>query len=199
MTVNLENSVLVVVDMQNGFIHPNSAHIVPTVVDLVSRWHHAGGDTVFSRFINNPGSPYERLLQWQQLRTSPQIDIIDELALYADRATAVVDKPAYTLFTTEGTKAIAAGGWSNVIICGLATESCVCKTAVDAFEHDLVPWVVTDACATHAGSEAHDAGLLVIRRFIGPAQLITTRELNLSHGCLDFTERQMDVVHNITG
>ena len=63
------------------------------------------------------------------------------------------------------------------MICGIATESCVCKTAADAFERNLTPWVVTDACASHAGQEAHDAGLLVTGRFVGHKQLITTAEL----------------------
>ena len=31
--------------------------------------------------------------------------------------------------------------------------------------------VVTDACASHAGSEIHEAGLLLLGRFIGAGQL----------------------------
>ena len=177
--LDLASSVLVVIDMQNGFVREKSAHVVPVVVDLVRRWQEAGGATVFTRFLNYPGSPYERLIHWSQLTTSPQIDLVDELAPFAARATAVVDKPGYTLFTERGSEVITAGGWSDVVICGLATESCVCKTAVDAFERDLTPWVVTDACGSHAGVEAHEAGLLVIRRFIGSGQLVATRELPL--------------------
>lgn len=197
--MDLANSVLVVVDMQQGFIHPNSAHVVPTVVDLVRRWQNAGGATVFTRFINQAGSPFERLVQWTQLSTSPQIDLVEELAPYAARATAVVEKPAYTLFTPAGVAAIAAGSWQHLIFCGLTTESCVLKCAVDAFEHDLTPWVVTDACATHAGPAAHEAGLLVIRRFIGAGQLITAADLQLDNGRLDIRAPKVTITHNITG
>ncbi len=175
--MDLASSVLVVIDMQHGFVREKSAHVVPIVTDLVRRWQEAGGATVFSRFINHPGSPYERLIRWTQLTDSPQIDIVDELAPYAARATAVVDKPAYTLFTPEGEAIIRNGGWRDLLICGLATESCVCKTAVDAFERNLTPWVLTDACGSHAGAEAHNAGLLVTKRFIGASQLITTADL----------------------
>ena len=70
--------------------------------------------------------------------------------------------------------------WSGVArpyICGIDTESCVLKTAVDAFERDLTPWIVEDACASHAGPEPHYAGLLVARRFIGRSQIISAAGL----------------------
>ncbi|MGC4784757.1 isochorismatase family protein [Micromonospora zamorensis] len=63
-------------------------------------------------------------------------------------------------------------GWEEFYFCGVATESCVLKGAVDAFEHGFTPWLIADASASHAGIEAHEAGLLVARRFIGPGQVI---------------------------
>jgi nicotinamidase-related amidase len=163
--------------MQNGFVRENSAHVVPVIADLVQRWQSAGGDTIFTRFFNRTGSPYERLIHWSQMMNPPQTDIVDELAPYASKATAVIDKPGYTLFSPRGAQVIADGGWRDLIICGLATESCVCKTAVDTFERNLIPWVLTDACASHAGNHAHQAGLLVIERFIGAGQLLTTSQV----------------------
>jgi len=38
--------------------------------------------------------------------------------------------------------------------------------------------VLADACASHAGREAHEAGLLCARRFIGGDQLISTGALS---------------------
>lgn len=179
MMVDMSNSVLVVIDMQNGFVKPASAYVVPVVTDLVRRWQDAGGDTVFTRFINKPGSQYERLIKWTSVATAPETTIVEELRPYAERATAIIDKPGYTMFTPEGDALVKAHGWQNLIICGLTTESCVCKTAVDAFERDLTPWVLTDASGTHAGEHVNEAGLLVIRRFIGGGQLVTTADLDL--------------------
>jgi nicotinamidase-related amidase len=195
--LDLAKAVLVVVDMQRGFVHPNSEHVVPRVVDLVRRWHGAGGALVFTRFHNWPGSPYEKFFQWSALMGSPQTDLIPQLEPYLDHA-PVVDKQLYTLFTAEGTKVITDGGWTDVFVCGLTTESCVLKTAVDVFEHHLAPWVVTDACATHAGEEAHEAGLLVLRRFIGRNQLITSADLRLAPGRLEVTAALTETVHHIT-
>ena len=166
-------AVLVVVDVQNGFVREESAYVVPRIVDLVDQWQASGGDTIFTRYINYPGSPFERLIGWSELMTSPQIDIVPELQPYADRATAVIDKKGYGLFADPvGAAIVAERGWSDLYICGIATESCVLATALGAFEADLTPWVIEDASASHAGRVAHDAGILVAQRFIGEGQII---------------------------
>jgi len=164
--------VLVVTDMQNGFVREQSAHIVPVVVDLVRRWQAAGNDTLFTRYLNYPGSPFERFFGWRKLQDAPETDIVPELTPYVERG-IVLDKPIYSPFTVEGEKLFQQHGWTEPYFCGIATESCVLKGAVDAFERGFTPWLITDACASHAGSEAHAAGLLVASRFIGPGQVIT--------------------------
>jgi len=58
-----------------------------------------------------------------------------------------------------------------LVLCGIATDGCVLKTAVDAFERGIEPVVVVDACASHAGNAVHEAGLLLLGRFIGAGQL----------------------------
>lgn len=176
--MKLEEAVLVVIDMQNGFVNERSTPIIPAVVRLVDRWQRVGGATIFTRFVNGPGSPWERLIHWTKLQRSPETDIIDELLPQAARATHVADKENhYTLFNAEGSATVEAGGWRDLVFCGLATESCVLKSAVDAFERGYTPWVVHDASYSHAGEEAHRAGLLVARRFLGRNQIIDADDL----------------------
>ncbi|PRY28028.1 cysteine hydrolase family protein [Pseudosporangium ferrugineum] len=172
-------SVLVVVDVQNGFIRPPSAPVVPVIAGLVKRWQQEGGAVVFTRYLNYPGSPFERMIHWQKLQDSPEIDIVPDLAQLADKS-ITLDKRIYSLFSPEGIRLVREKGWSDLYICGIATESCVLKTAVDAFELNLTPWVLSDASASHAGQEAHDAGMLVIRRFIGEGQIIRVSDVPLS-------------------
>ncbi|MGH3616310.1 MAG: isochorismatase family cysteine hydrolase [Pseudonocardia sp.] len=174
--MDLATTALIVVDVQNGFVRPRSRHVVPAIVSLVRQWQAAGGTTVFTRYLNYENSPYERIIGWKRMRETPETELIPELAPYVGSST-VLDKTIYSTFTSEGVELIERNGWTDLVICGIATESCVCKTAVDAFERNITPWVVTDACASHAGEEAHAAGLLVTGRFIGPNQLITTDEV----------------------
>lgn len=172
--------VLVVIDVQNGFLTEHSRPVVPAIVDLVRRWQTAGGDTIFTRYLNFPGSQYERLMGWTELRDSPAIDLVDELAPHAEKATAIVDKTIYSLFNDEGSVLVKEHGWTDLYICGIDTNSCVLKTAVDAFERGLAPWIVVDASASHSGPDVHDAGLLVARKFIGEAQLVTSASVPLA-------------------
>jgi nicotinamidase-related amidase len=169
--------VLVVVDVQNGFITEHSEPVVPVIVDLVRRWQAAYGDVVFSRYLNYAGSPFERLIGWTKMADSPETDFVPELAPYVSTHTPVVDKHIYTLFTPEGTQLVDEHGWTDLYLCGIDTDSCVLKTAVDAFERDLTPWILKDACASHAGPKAHAAGLFIAGRFIGANQIIQTASL----------------------
>lgn len=179
--MQLATTGLVVVDVQNGFARGPAVDVVPAIVDLVARWQAAGGRTIFTRYLNYEGSPFERIIGWHQMRDAPETDLIDELTPYL-AGQHVIDKKIYSLFTDEAAQIVADQGWTDLLICGLTTESCVCKTAVDAFERDITPWVVTDACGTHAGSAAHDAGLLVISRFIGDGQLVRSQTVLAAAG-----------------
>ncbi|MGI5287993.1 cysteine hydrolase [Nonomuraea polychroma] len=172
------DAVLVVVDVQNGFIRAESAPVVPIIVNLVERWQAVGGDVVFTRYVNYPGSPFERLVRWSECMTSPQIDVVEELLPYAEKAAAVIDKKGYGLFAdAAGAALVAERGWRDIYVCGIATESCVLATALGAFEIDLTPWVIEDASASHAGQHVHDAGILVTKRFIGEGQIIKVADI----------------------
>lgn len=150
---------------------------MPPVVGAFDAWRQMDGEMIFARFHNAPGSPYERLLHWSRLQGPPDTDIASELRPYLQGAAHVIDKPFYTLFTPEGIVAVAKGGWHDLVFCGVATDGCVLKSAVDAFESGYTPWVLTDACASHAGEDVHQAGLNLLGRFIGRDQLLPSAEL----------------------
>ncbi|WP_244177735.1 isochorismatase family cysteine hydrolase [Streptomyces atriruber] len=147
------------------------------IADLIDRWQAAGGPVLFSRYFNHADSPFVRLLDWTALQEAPETDIVPELAAAAARATAVIDKVTYGAFGRAVIDDFRDSGWSEVVLCGIATDSCVLKTAVDAFEADITPWIVTDACASEAGPDVHQAGLTVARRMVGARQLITTQDV----------------------
>lgn len=186
-----DSAVLIVIDTQNGFVSAQSSPVIPVIADLVDRWQGAGGDVVFTRYLNYAGSPYERLIRWSKLKESPEIDIVPELTPYVSKSAAVVDKTIYSFFNEEGEALVRERGWSDLYVCGLDTESCVLKTVVDAFERDLTPRLIKDASASHAGQMAHDAGILVASRFIGADQIITTADIpwsKLTHSESELTE-----------
>jgi nicotinamidase-related amidase len=170
----IKNPVLVVIDMQNGFLGSRSEHIIPSVVHLVEECKERRIPSVFTRFHNREGSPYEKLIGWKRLRSAPETDLTAELVPYAQ---TVIHKEIYSSFVPKFNDLATAHNWNTFILCGVATDSCVMKTAVDAFERQFTPLVVSDACASHAGEEVHRAGLMILSRFIGSDQIVTTDQL----------------------
>jgi nicotinamidase-related amidase len=169
-----ERPVLLVVDVQNGFVNGNSRHIVPGIVRLVQSWP---SDVVFTQFFNRPGSQFERLIDWRLLHGPPETDLVPGLQPYAK---TVVPKTGYSFFDDAGRRLAAKRGWKEVLVCGIDTESCVLKTAVDAFELNYTPLILEDLCASHAGKESHEAGIYVASRFIGKKQIVRTADLPVS-------------------
>jgi nicotinamidase-related amidase len=177
--VTLPNSsVLVVVDAQVGFVSPHSAHVLPVIANLLKWWQDAGRASILTQFVNAPDSPYVRLIGWSALMPGdPGVELDPQIAPYASTATAVIRKGGYTALTDAVFDLVSRHGWQNLYVAGMDTESCVLATVLGAFEAGLTPWLVTDACASHAGPVEHEAGLLVARRYVGASQLITTADV----------------------
>lgn len=158
---------IIVVDVQNGFITPESAHVpgrIKSLLDQVSFEHR-----IFTRFLNCPGSPYEKLLSWTRLRESPEIDIVPTLA---DYPTVIVDKNIYSSVGPELNRIAAEHELTEFYVCGIDTEICVLKTCVDLFESGHRPLLLADCCMSHYGPTLHEAGLAILPRFIGGRQMI---------------------------
>ncbi|AHH18545.1 isochorismatase family protein [Nocardia nova SH22a] len=141
-----------------------------------------GRPVVLSRYLNFPGSPYERLLDWHGLRSSPDIDIVSELGRFCDHPrTVVMDKTGYTALTAEAVECWRDAGVTDLVLCGIATDGCVFKTALDVFEVGFTPWVVTDAVASntsrHNPRDVHESALLLLARLIGAQQLVSSSDI----------------------
>ncbi len=136
-------------------------------------WQSAGGTSLFTQFVNEPSSPYVRLIGWSKLMAhDPAVAFDPTVAGLADRATMVVTKGRYSALRPEVIDLMHERSLGHLIITGLDTESCVLATALEAFERDFTPWIVVDAVASHAGPREHEAGLLVAGRSIGRGQLV---------------------------
>lgn len=166
-------TLLLVVDVQNGFVNDRTRHVIDPVNALIHAFADRGEWVAFTRFVNVEGSGYERWIGWTRFRTEPENAIHDEVET---DGYPVFVKHGYTAFTDAFEAHVRALGVGRLVICGIATDGCVLKSAVDAFERGIEPVVVADACASHAGDEVHEAGLLLLGRFIGKGQLKSVRD-----------------------
>ncbi len=172
---------LMVIDVQNGFVLPSSRHVVPVVAGLVDRWLAADAPVILTRYFNHPGSPFEQLVGWRAMHHAPDTDLVAELAGYAaDDRVHVVDKTTYTALTSPVRDLITSWNVTQLYLCGLATDACVFATALSAFDAGLTPWIITDACASNASSrcpeKVHDEAVMQLSHLIGANQLIASRQ-----------------------
>lgn len=179
MNIEIGRAALIVVDAQVGFVTEHSAHVLPPLARLVEGWHAAGGLVVLTRFVNQAGSPYVRLIGWTAMMPGdPQNELHPAIRRVVNPAAdVIVDKNGYSALTPEVRLLLGARGITDVVVAGLDTESCVLATVLAGFEGGRTPWLVVDASASHAGAAEHQAGLLVARRFIGRGQLVTAGDV----------------------
>lgn len=162
-------TVLIIIDVQAGFITPATAHIASAVEDLQDRF-----DTVIiTKFVNPEGSAQRRLIDWYQFAPgSPDT----ELAFTPTADATIIEKRSYSCVDAAFVERLGALGTIDVHLCGIATDNCILVTAVDLFEAGLRPVVLADYCASHGGPEYHDWGLKILTRLIGPRQVVAGRE-----------------------
>lgn len=159
---------LIVIDVQRGFVNDKSQHVIPKIIELIRQARAKDIPVFFTRFVNHARSGHVKWMGWSRFMDPPEIELHQELVPLAD---LVFDKPGYTSLVPPVRAWLGKRGIARLFCCGLDTESCVLKTAVDAFESNIEPMVVHDACASHAGQAAHEAGLFVLSRFIGQNQI----------------------------
>ena len=177
---------LLIIDVQAGFVNENSRHVVPVIRALADEWLDDRAPIYMSQFTNKPGSQWERLLGWKRLQGEDEIRFCSELELVSKRA-VTYRKESYSCMVGRFLRDLRKHRWTDVVLCGIATDGCVLATAVDLFEYagwNIRPIVVRDACASHAGENVNDAGLLLIERFIGREQVIPSAALLNGHNGL---------------
>ena len=64
----ISGDLLIVVDVQNGFLSDGSEHVVNPIAREVERWIDEKKPVVMTRFHNEPGSSWETLIHWSRLR-----------------------------------------------------------------------------------------------------------------------------------
>lgn len=162
---------LLIVDVQNGFLNDFTRHLPGRIAELVKLGRY--DPLLFTRFVNIPGSPYQRLLDWHECAGPPATDLAPELRDLANRG-QVFEKRGFTGLPDELARFLTAHQIRRVAIAGIDTDMCVLKCAMDIFDLSIAPIVLTDCCASTAGLQAHFAGLAILSRNIGPQQLRAT-------------------------
>lgn len=148
--------------------------VVPKINQLIAKWEKQAWPVVCSRFINLPGSNWERLLDWHKLQKEPETLLAEDLEV---NTPFIFQKSTYSAWSSEVIAVCAENNVRDVITAGVDTNECVFATACAVFDPGYTPVVVMDCCASMGGEKSHNMALTLLETIIGKQQLITSREV----------------------
>ncbi|MEZ5657497.1 MAG: cysteine hydrolase [Burkholderiaceae bacterium] len=162
-------SALLIIDLQNDFLHPDGAYARGGQADaamaalparlrpLAQAFKQAGGMVVASRFTLWPDAGGHAMIAEHLHRLRPFLRdgdfapgsrgqaVVDELA---DLTDVCVDKVAYSaFFNTQLDWVLRHAGIDTVCVAGIVTQGGVASTVRDAHLREYHPLVITDGCA----------------------------------------------------
>ncbi|MFW6385145.1 MAG: cysteine hydrolase family protein [Halodesulfurarchaeum sp.] len=158
MNLDPEHTAIVIVDMQNGFCHPDGSLYAPAseaaiepISRLVEMGREAGATLVFTRDVHPPeqfedAHYYDEFDRWGEhvLEDSWEADVVDELPV--EDADHVVEKHTYDAFYLTNLEGyLETHGIDDLLIAGTLANVCVLHTAGSAGLRDYRPVLVTDA------------------------------------------------------
>jgi nicotinamidase-related amidase len=159
MEFDPDSTAVVVVDVQNGFCHPEgslyapaSEEVVDPVTSLVSRAREAGASVVYTRDVHPPeqfegNHYYDEFARWGEhvVEGSWDAELHDDLDV-REAEDHVVEKHTYDAFyQTDLEGFLDAHGVEDLLVCGTLANVCVLHTAGSAGLRDYRPILVEDA------------------------------------------------------
>ena len=150
--------VLMVVDLQKGFMNQdNYVELSEKIQTLLQRTTY--DKVIFTKFINKPGSMYEKFLKWSKLETQQEQDI----AIDMPENSEIWEKYGYGLQRQDIEK-IKAMNIDKVDICGLQTDACVYAISFQLFDNRIFPNILINYVATNPTRETQ-AKIMLIHQF----------------------------------
>ena len=158
LTFDSVGTAIVVIDMQNGFCHPDgslyapkSEAVIEPIKSVTERAHAADIPVVYTRDVHPPeqfegAHYYDEFDRWGEhvVEGSWESELVAELEPHPDDH--IVEKHTYDAFyQTELHGWLQAHGVKDLLICGTLANVCVLHTAGSAGLRDYQPVLLSDA------------------------------------------------------
>jgi ureidoacrylate peracid hydrolase len=169
MDLNIQNSALLVIDMQGFFLDPASPSftcgglaILPVVKRLVDAFRLKSRPVIFTRHVHHPDNLDSGIMKWwwegMCIEGSPGSEIHNELAPLPNEK--VVLKHRYSAFyNTDLETVLRCLKVEDLVITGIMTNMCCESTARDAYFRDHRVFFLADGTGS-ISEEMHLASLL---------------------------------------
>ena len=156
---------LLVIDLQQSFIGGKTKKLPLRINRLINS--DKFDYIAFTRFINDGNSLWFNKLSFDGCMNDEDRKIVIDTSDYK-----IFDKWIYTAVNDQLKKYIKDNNISEIYLCGLDTDACVFKTAIDLFESGYNVYVLKDYCMSNAGFIVHRLALNSLKRLIGKDSIV---------------------------
>ncbi len=171
LELNPDKAALLVVDMQDFFLDPDSKTftvgglaIIPTLKRLITTFREAGRPVIFTRHVHHPDGIDAGIMGWwwegMCLEGSPESEVHRDIAPLPNEK--VVLKHRYSAFYNTDLETVLRGlDVEDLVVSGIMTNLCCESTARDAYFRDYRVFFLADGTGS-VNEEMHRASLLNI-------------------------------------
>ncbi len=169
MSIEAADAALLVIDMQEFFLDPESPTftcgglaVLPNVKRLITAFRGAGRPVIFTRHVHHPDRIDAGIMAWwwkgMCIEGSPESEVHREITPLPGEK--VVMKHRYSAFyNTDLETVLRCVGIKDLVITGIMTNMCCESTARDAYYRDYRIFIPVDGTGS-INEEMHVASLL---------------------------------------
>ena len=167
----MKNALLLIIDLQKNFINEFTAEIPYKIQKLINsnKFKHI----VFTKFINDENSNFYKVLNYKGCMTEHDRNIVIDTKDYK-----IIKKRTYSALNQELKKYISNNNIATIYLCGIDTDACVLKTALDLFDNNYDVKIIENCCMSHSGLEYHSFAIQILKKMIGNKNIISK---NIKH------------------
>lgn len=159
------STLLLVIDLQKNFINEETKYCHKKIKKLLDCNNY--DFIAFTKFINDEDSNFYKTLNWKGCMTEE-----DRQIMVDTKDHKVFEKRTYTAFNKEFKDYIKDNNIDTIYLCGIDTDACVLKTALDLFDNDYNVKVIEDCSMSHSGYKMHESAINILKKNIGSNNVI---------------------------
>ncbi len=159
------NDLLLIIDLQENFINEHTKNVPNNIKKLIN--NKVANNIVFTKFINDENSNFYKVLNYKGCMNEKDRSIVVDTKGYK-----IIEKRIYSALNEELKLYIDTDNIKTIYLCGIDTDACVLKTALDLFENNYDVKVIEDCSMSHSGIEYHNSAINMLKKLIGNQNVI---------------------------
>lgn len=169
-------NILVVMNMQNGIVNtPEKVQLSQKIIELTQK--HIFDRIVCVKFVNRDDGVFPKYHRYYDMHKGKEIELVDELT-----ADLVINRSVYSCVSEDFiSKVMKINDNDNLVelfLCGIGTDTSILKSALDLFEMDIKPLVLSEYCMAYDNSAiTHMKGIKIIEKMISE-KCIVNKKIN---------------------